>query len=109
MITVLTKRATAEELKNASEDLDGYIKFVVDIHRNIMTTGGTRHVQGEELLLSQGSKQSDLWGGGVDMETKDIDYDSMINIRPLQNNYGREVISESVRAKMKDLVMQFLL
>lgn len=30
-----------------------------------------RHFEGEQLLLQQGSLQKNLWGGGLDLETKE--------------------------------------
>lgn len=109
MLILVDKKATGEEIKNASEDLDGYIKFVVDIEKKVMTIGGIRHVEGEELLLKKGSQQKNLWGGGYDAETKDVDFDSMINIRPAENNPSREVLSEEIRKKITTLVNEFLL
>ncbi|MBP9691459.1 hypothetical protein KBD81_05270 [Candidatus Woesebacteria bacterium] len=56
MLLLITQHATREQLKNASQDLAGYIKVVVDIEKEILTAGGMKHVEGEELLLKQGSK-----------------------------------------------------
>lgn len=109
MLILLSKKADQEVLKKVAEDLDGYAKVVVDVKKRIMTAGGTRHVDGEQLLLSSGSHQSDLWGGGVDLETKEIDYNSMINIRPSQDNPSREVLSQDIRKIMDNLIKDFLL
>ena len=77
MVLMLAEKISPEQLKKISQDLDGYIKFVVDIKREIMTVGGARHVEGEELLLGGGSKREDLWGGGYDLESREMDFDSM--------------------------------
>lgn len=103
MLILLTSQATSDQIPQASEDLDGYVKFVVDLKRQVMTIGGLRHFEGEQLLLSNGSHQEDLWGGGVDLETKEIDYESMINIRPTVNS-SREVLDVQIRAQMKTIV-----
>ena len=108
MLVLLDRKADADTLKKVSEDLDGYIKFVVDVQKQIMTAGGLRHFEGEQLLLSQGSRQNDLWGGGFDLQTKEIDYESMINIRPSQNNPSREVLDSALRTKIKQIVSQLL-
>lgn len=108
MLLLLTSKATAAQIKKASEDLDGYIKFVVDIEKKIMTAGGLRHFEGEQLLLSGGSHQRDLWGGGVDLHTKEIDYESMINIRPVQNNASREILDSQIRDRIKQIVSDLL-
>lgn len=74
-----------------------------------MTAGGERHVEGEELLLKDGSKQADLWGGGYDMETGDMDFDSMINIRPVQGNPSREVLDPKIRSSVEKVVERLLI
>lgn len=109
MILVIRKKATKEELEKMAEDFDGlYIKVVVDIERKILAGGGERHVDAEQVLLKDGSKQENLWGGGMDVETKEIDYNSMINIRPSQGNNTREVLSTEIR-KIFDEIMKDLL
>lgn len=108
MLILIESRTDTETLKKAAEDLDGYIKFVVDIERGILTIGGVRHVEGEQLLLEKGSKQKDLWGGGFDQETDEVDFDSMINIRPNANNPSRTILSEEIRGKVLGIVNKLL-
>jgi len=108
MLILIESKATQEQLEKSSEDLEGYIKFVVDIENKIMTIGGLRHVEGEEFLLKNGSLQKNLWGGGYDMETGEVDFDSMINIRPAENNPSREVLNEKIRDNISELVNKFL-
>lgn len=108
MLILITSKADDETLKKVAGDLEGYIKFVVDLEKGILTAGGLRHYEGEQLLLSEGSKQEDLWGGGLDLETGEIDFDSMINIRPGQGNPSREVLSEELRKKIEIIVREIL-
>jgi|GEM_PF-3143766 len=90
MILIIRSKADDDTLKKVSSDFDGYIKFVVDIQRKILTAGGMRHSDGEEMLLKDGSRQQNLWGGGLDLETGEIDFDSMIN-------YGPVIITQAVK------------
>lgn len=108
MILRLTKPVDEETKKKIAEDLDGYVKVVIDITREIIVAGGKRHVEAEQLLLSQGSKQENVWGGGIDLETGAVDFDSMINIRPAQGNPSREVLSPEIRSKMEKLIKTFI-
>ena len=108
MILILLKKATDEEVKKVAQDLDGYIKFVVNIKQEILAAGGKLHSVGEKLLLGQGSRQEDLWGGGLDLETDEIDFDSMINLRPGQGNPSREVLSAEIRKKIEGIVRRIL-
>lgn len=108
MLLLIKKKASEAILKKIAEDLDGYIKVVVDIEREILTAGGTRHFEGEKILLEDGSKQENLWGGGVDFKTGEIDVDSIINLRPNQNNPSREVLSPEIRKKMERIARNLL-
>ena len=92
-----------------AEDFDGYIKLVVDTEREILAGGGERHFDGEQALLKEGSNQKDLWGGGLDLETKEIDFNSIINLRPNQNNPSRDILSVDVRNKFDSIVKRLLL
>lgn len=91
-----------------AEDFDGYIKLVIDIGKKILAGGGKRHFEGEQLLLKQGSKQKDLWGGGLDLASKEIDYNSVINLRPSQNNPSRDILSLETRKKFDNIVKNLL-
>ena len=108
MILILLKKATDEEVKKVAQDLDGYIKFVVNIKQEILAAGGKLHSDGEKLLLGHGSRQEDLWGGRLDLETDEIDFDSMINLRPGQGNPSREVLSAEIRKKIEGIVRRIL-
>lgn len=104
---LVASRINEADLKKVSEDFDGYIKVVVDIERGILVAGGKRHADGEKILLDGGSKQSNLWGGGLDLQTNEIDYDSMINIRP-NNNPSREVLSLEIRKNLDKIIRKLL-
>ena len=103
MVILLASLADEISTQKASADLGGYVKFVVDLKRGVMTIGGLRHFEGEQLLLQDGSHQVDLWGGGVDLESHEIDYESMINIRPPVNS-SREALDPDIRAQMRSIV-----
>lgn len=98
----------AGEIKKMQEDFNGYIKLVVDVERGILTGGGERHFEGEQKLLEDGSKQSNLWGGGIDWATKEIDYNSIINLRPNQDNPSRDIMSIAIRKKFDKIVKELL-
>lgn len=109
MLLVIRKKATKKEIEEMAKDLDGYIKLVVDIKRCILTGGGERHVDGEQKLLQEGSRQQDLWGGGLDLETNEIDYNSIINLRPAQDNPSRDILSSEIRENFDKIVKDLLL
>ena len=109
MILVIKKKATKEDIVKMAQDFDGYIKLVVDIEREILAGGGERHFEAEQRLLSEGSSQENLWGGGIDWETKEVDYNSVINLKPSQKNPSRDIMSEEIREKFDKIVTDLLL
>ena len=85
------------------------IKAVVDIDKWIIAAGGELHADEEQVLLDLGSEQKDLWGINLYFDKDDwIEYDSMINIRPKDNNYSRFVESENNREKIKEIVYKLI-
>jgi hypothetical protein len=84
------------------------VKADVDIAKNILIVDMDMHADGEADLLESGSKQEDIWGINLhpDKHSTDefIEFDSMINIRPRQQNPTRDVLDESIRQKIIDLV-----
>ena len=85
MIITKSEPFINEEIEKLKVQFGVYIKTVIDIEKKVCSAGCDRHFESEKVLLDLGSKQEDLWGGGIDLETKTIDFNSMINIRPLQN------------------------
>ncbi|MFV1917453.1 MAG: DUF5674 family protein [Patescibacteria group bacterium] len=64
MIINKTTPYSRSEIKKLRELFDSYIKTVIDIGQEICSAGCDRHFESEQILLKQGSKQSDIWGGG---------------------------------------------
>lgn len=107
MIITQTEPFTLDELEKLKEQFDVYIKTVIDIKRKICSAGCDRHFESEEILLQKGSKQEDIWGGGIDLETKIIDCNSFINIRPRQNNTSSEIQNEDIRKTYENISKDF--
>lgn len=102
---------TIAELHKMAETMYGnLVKAVVDISQKILVVDAEMHADEEDLLLKAGSKQTDLWGinlypakFGTD---EFIEFDSMINIRPRQNNMSRDIANEGVRAQIIAIVRE---
>jgi Protein of unknown function (DUF5674) len=107
MIITKSDPFSLAEIEKIKEQFYFYIKTVIDIEKKICSAGMNRHFEGEQLLLAQGSLQSDIWGGGIDLETKEIDFNSFINIRPTDNNSKNEIQSEKIKEKYKMLTEFF--
>lgn len=91
----------------AVERFGNMVKAVVDVRRRIMAIGGDLHADEEKELLERGSGQSDLWGINIyPQEESDnrVEFDSMINIRPRQNNRSRGVEDPQIREQIAGIV-----
>lgn len=107
MIITKSEPFTKIEIQKLQEQFGTYIKTVIDIENKNCSAGSNRHFESEKILLDQGSKQSSLWGGGIDVSSKTIDYNSFINIRPNNNNNSNEIQSEEIRNIYKILTEYF--
>ena len=94
---------TKEEIKKLKEIFEVYIKTVIDVNKEVCCAGSDRHSDCEQLLLKKGSKQDNLWGGGIDLATYAIDCNSLINIRPKQGNRSNEIQDPKIREKFEQL------
>jgi len=107
MIITKSKPFTKDEIIKLKEVFDVYIKTVIDVERKICSAGANRHFESEKILLDEGSEQSNLWGGGIDIETKITDCNSFINVRPANNNRSNEIQDPEIRNKFEDLIKYF--
>lgn len=87
-------------------------KAVVDINRKIMVVGAGMHVDEEGLLLDEESEQSNLWGVNLYPEQfgteSFIEFDSMINVRPLDGNRSRYVESKEIQLQIISIVTELI-
>lgn len=107
MIVTTLLPLTLDEIAQAKERFGIYVKTVIDVRKKICCAGMDRHFEGEKILLDSGSHQSDIWGGGIDLETKEIDFNSFINIRPQDNNLKNEIQSEQIKKVYSELTTYF--
>lgn len=105
---IVTKKISVAELQRMSESFsEGLVKAVVDVQQKIMAVDAELHSDLERLLIENGSCQENLWGINIypDLEGEDfVEFDSMINIRPRQNNRCRGVEDESLRKAILRIV-----
>lgn len=112
---ILKHPATRAELIEESRNFidEDTIKAVVDIERGIVAVDAPMHYDCEQLLLENGSRQQDLWGINLYLDEDKIgdmvEFDSMINIRPMQNNRTRGVEDATIREKIKGVVKKWIL
>ncbi len=102
----------AELREIAAKRFGDMVKGVVDLEKGIMALGGDLHADEEAFLLQTGSAQENLWGINLyaDLPMPDmVEFDSMINIRPRQNNRSRGVESQEIREKIIAIVDKLII
>ena len=87
------------------------VKGVVDVEQGLLAIDAEMHADLEKLLLENGSSQENLWGINLYPEFSDedfVEFDSMINIRPRQNNRSRYVEDEAIRNRIIEVVAKWV-
>lgn len=105
---IIVDKITNDELRALASNYFGdMVKAVADINKEILCVDAELHADMEQYLLSNGSQQSDLWGFNLypDENCDDfIEFYSMINIRPYNNNRSRDVENQEIRNKIIEIV-----
>lgn len=98
---IIKNSITTDKLSEMAQNMfDILVKAVVDIEKEIMAIDAPMHSDEEAELIKSGSKQENLWGinlypakYGEDF----VEFDSMINLKPNQNNRSRGVDDPKIR------------
>lgn len=107
MIKLYKEPIPADNIEALQGVYPGYIKVVVDVKNEWLCAGGEYHIDCEEVLINNGSKQSDLWGGGVNMLTKQIEFQAMSNYKPSQGRLTYEISDSEVKTKFEECVKYY--
>ena len=107
----LVDKISVNELTVMSEKMsEPMVKAVVDINLRMMVVDAGLHSDEELFLLENGSEQEYLWGINLWPESYNsddfVEFDSMINIRPTQNNRSRGVEDEKIRQIICEIVAE---
>lgn len=108
MIYILREKATKQQVQEMMEMLETYIKLAVDIDRGNLAGGGAMHADCEAVLLEDGSQQEFIWGADWNPESQEVTFESLINIRPRQNNRSLELQDPELRAKVEQVTRKLL-
>ena len=105
---VKDKISRAELAALAHEQYGDIIKAVVDVEQGIMGVGGELHVDIQSLLIEQaGSRGDTTWGINLYVDKigdEFIEFDSMINLKPVLGNKTRNVESKEIQEKIREIV-----
>src|SRR3989344_7083731 len=107
MIYILDKPPTPQQLEKMQEEYPGFIKVVADLEKGIIVGGGEFHIDGEEILVQNGSHRTNLWGGGYNLEGNKVAFGAMTNLKPFQNHATYEIAPPELREQFETLVRRF--
>ena len=108
MIYIIRDRATPEQIKEMLDMLQTYIKLAVDIDREILAGGGAMHADCEAVLLDDGSQQEFIWGADWNPSAQQVTFESLINIRPRQNNPSMEILDPKIQKQVAEITIKWL-
>lgn len=109
LMQIVQDKISVQELQDMANKMFGnLVKAVVDVEKKILVVDAELHADQEQYLLEQGSHQSELWGINLhpDLYNTDnfVEFDSMINLRPRQNNLSRSITDSVICEKIKLIV-----
>mgnify|MGYP001577860234 CR=1 FL=1 len=109
---ILSEKITKTELAEMSKKMFGnMVKAVADIARGKMAIDGELHSDLAELLIEDGSKGQNIWGFNIYPELEPpewIEFDSMVNLKPLLDNRTRNVENLEIQKKILAIVNNFI-
>ena len=85
-----------------------FVKVVVDVELGIISAGCELHSDCAEELMTDGSAYKNLWGANIYPADKKIDFVSLINIRPAENNRTMDIKDEIIRKKVENIIKELL-
>lgn len=111
---IIKTEITLNDLKEmAGHIFDDMVKAVVDVRTETLAVDAELHSDLEQMLLSEGSQQSDLWGINLYPsffgQAEFLEFDSMINLKPAQGNKSRGIDDTGLRGRISALVKKRVL
>ena len=107
-VILITEKATKSQMHEMLVSLDAYIKMAVDVERGVLAGGGRLHSDCESVLLENGSKQENVWGADWLPFASTVTFESLINVRPRQNNLTMKVTDSDLKTKIERVVRDLL-
>lgn len=94
--------------KTSLNPFGSFVKVVVDIKREIISAGCELHIDCAEELMKDGSLYANLWGANVYPQDEKIDFISLMNIRPADNNRSMDIEIPEIRKKVEDIIKKLV-
>lgn len=107
-IIIIRESVTPADIAEMRVELGDFIKLAVDLEREVLAGGGELHADCEQELLQNGSRQEDVWGGDWYPDQGEVGFESLINIRPWQDNRSLELLLPELRQRFEGIVRRLL-
>lgn len=85
-----------------------FTKAAIDIKKEVISLGGELHIDCFEELIKIGSEAKEIWGFNIYPDGH-LDFISLINIRPAENNRSMEIQNPEIRQKIETIVQKCFL
>ncbi|MCP4286588.1 MAG: hypothetical protein GY792_19435 [Gammaproteobacteria bacterium] len=109
MLLIIRETASPEQIAHISKQFgSNFIKLAVDVTREVLAGGGELHADCEQALLEDGSQQVNIWGADWHPETRTVTFESLINIRPRQQNFSMDVQDQALCNRIEKIVRRLL-
>jgi hypothetical protein len=108
MMYLLNVKAKPSQIDEMLEEYGTMIKIAVDIRREILAGGGEMLADCERLLLEDGSEQDDIWGANWYPREKRVEFEALINIRPLLGNRSLVIQNQEIRNSVEMITKAML-
>jgi len=101
----------AQALLIAKEIYHDMVKGVIDIEQSIIALGGEYHIDAEQKLLEEGSRQSDVWFNVYPLREDEtwIEFTSLINVRPQAGNKSMTIEDRMLRDTIRVIVERLII
>ena len=66
------------------------------------------HADCESVLLEDGSQQEDVWRADWTPVSQQVTFESLINIRPRQDNRSLDIQDSGIRSRVAQITLDFL-
>ena len=96
------------ENKIKKEDIQSpFTKAVADINKEILSIDCELHIDCAEELIKNDSKAKSLWGFNIYPDFH-LDFVSLINVRPADNNRSMEIQNQEICDKIQGIFKKFI-
>ncbi|MCM1282569.1 MAG: DUF5674 family protein [Muribaculaceae bacterium] len=116
-MVILDKKYTIKELCKINSFINGFVKGVVDLDKELVALDADMHYELADYLKEQrGSKESDMWGFNLWLENQSMDeileYDSFINIHNNQMHGfprgGMGILDPDIMEKATEVICKWI-